>query len=520
MRVFSSLLFGALLAGGCASTQIGDEAEGSSDLTTASGIQRRLVVDGTRLVDPATKESVTLRGVNLAGNAKLPPFLPFRPNADGQLDVAAIEHHFELLGGKGFNSIRLTLYWEAYEAERGRYDETYLGRLVEVAKAASRKNLYVIVDIHQDLFSRHAGRGCGSGFPRWTVPERYRAASPLNPGVGCGGAWPNEVVSGTVTESFASFYRNEDGVRDAYLDMLERVMARMKDVPGVLGIDPLNEPIYNIFTDVGGEGMSELGSLYRDAAERVRSVFPDATMFLEGHIWTNNGGVFINTVPGLPAIGVPVTLPKPSFGNVVYAPHVYHVDTMGSHRFDVANRDQVFSKEFDTLESVGRAWNAPVWIGEFGIHADTESAPEYFDTFYARMNRMRMHGAVWNDSPHWGQDGFTDDGWNSEDLSLFDGRDQTFRSFYRGSAYVERVAGASERISDTQDVAGGPRTLVVAATVRPEDPPGTTVIFLPKTPSSVTGSGTTCRVGTTASGGRALLCDVRHPGSYAVSITY
>lgn len=134
------------------------------------------------------------------------------------------------------------------------------------------------------------------------------------------------------------------------------------------------------------------------------------------------------------------------------------------------------------------------------------------------MNRSGIHGAVWNDSPHWGQDGVADDGWNSEDLSLFDGR--SFRSFYRSSAYVERIIGRPERVGDTQEVAGGPRTLLVEATVRPEDAIGTTVIFLPTTPISVTGSGATCRAGTSASGGRALLCDVEYPGSYSVSILY
>lgn len=511
------LLFCLALPGlaACAIEHAGEHDDAAPEINASSA---RLVVDGHRFVDPATKETVILRGVNLAGSAKLPPFLPFMPLADGSLDEPAIERHFDLLAGVGINSLRLTIYWEAYEPERGAYDETYLARMVKLAEIASRKNLYVIVDIHQDLFSRHAGKGCGSGFPRWTVPERFRAPAPLNPGVGCGLGWINEVMAEAVGGSFGAFYANEGGVRDAYLDMLARVMERMHHVPRVLGIDPLNEPIYNLLSDLGGEDGSELGSLYRDATKRVRAVFPEATMFLEGHIWTNNGNLFWSMGPGLPSLGVPLSLPKPSYGNVVYAPHFYHIDTMQSHRFKLSDRGFIFSTEFDNIAAIQRAWNVPVWIGEFGVHADTENAPEYFDTFYARMNRAQMSGAVWNTSPHWGQDGRLDDGWNHEDLSIVDGRTQTIRPFYRPSAYVERVAGTPTRVDDTQPVARGPRELRLEATAGAEL--GETVIYVPKEPSSVAPENATCAAGVTRAGGRAVVCRPAAPGAYAITIRY
>lgn len=522
MRLTPLLLLS--LAGSAGACALPSGASDNSDdhdaleAAATSASSARLLVDGQRLVDPTTKQTVVLRGVNLAGSAKLPPFLPFATQTDGTFDVAAIERHFDLLASAGANSIRLTIFWEAYEPERGHYDETYLARMTEIAAIASRKNLYVVVDIHQDLFSRHAGKGCGSGFPRWTVPERFRAEAPKNPGVGCGQAWANEVIDGAVGGAFGAFYANEGGVRDAYLAMLERVMSEMKRVPRVLGIDPLNEPIYNLLSDLGGESGSELGSLYRDATSRVRQVFPSATMFLEGHIWTNNGSVVFSMGPGLPSFGAPVTLPKPSYGNVVYAPHFYHIGTMVSHRFKLSDRAFVFSTEFDNIAAVQRDWNAPVWIGEFGIFADTENAPDYFDTFYARMNRAHMSGAVWNSSPHWGEDGRLDDGWNDEDLSIVDGRSDTLRPFYRASAYAERIAGTPVRQDDVQPNAGGPRELRLDADAGEEL--GETVIYLPRTPTSVSGSNATCAGGATIAGGPALVCRVDAPGRYTVTVRY
>ena len=36
------------------------------------------------------------------------------------------------------NAVRLLFLWEAYEPERGEYDEAYLGRMVAIARAAWR----------------------------------------------------------------------------------------------------------------------------------------------------------------------------------------------------------------------------------------------------------------------------------------------------------------------------------------------------------------------------------------------
>lgn len=61
--------------------------------------------------------------------------------------------------------IRLVVSREAYEPERGAYRADYLAAMVDIAQAASRRGLYVIVDIHQDGFARNLAGGCGDGVP-------------------------------------------------------------------------------------------------------------------------------------------------------------------------------------------------------------------------------------------------------------------------------------------------------------------------------------------------------------------
>src|SRR4051795_5400850 len=87
----------------------------------------------------ATGGAVILRGVNVAGNAKVPPFRGITDEA--QLDP---------LPGWGVNVLRLLFIWEAYEPSSGTYDEAYLADYLRVVRAAGARGLYVIVDFHQD----------------------------------------------------------------------------------------------------------------------------------------------------------------------------------------------------------------------------------------------------------------------------------------------------------------------------------------------------------------------------------
>src|SRR5262247_3362387 len=67
-----------------------------------------------RFVD-AQGRVVLLRGMNVAGNSKVPDF---RPVADPTF--------FDPLRQFGMNAIRFLFTWEAYEPQMGAYDDTYL----------------------------------------------------------------------------------------------------------------------------------------------------------------------------------------------------------------------------------------------------------------------------------------------------------------------------------------------------------------------------------------------------------
>ena len=128
----------------------------------------------------AQNREITLRGINVAGDAKLPAAPDMSSHIsehffDGDsvsfvgrpfpLDEAHI--HFSRLRRWGYNSIRYVFTWEAIEhAGPGKYDDAWVDFTLEVLRTAKSYGFYVFMDPHQDAWSRFSG---GSGAPMWTL---------------------------------------------------------------------------------------------------------------------------------------------------------------------------------------------------------------------------------------------------------------------------------------------------------------------------------------------------------------
>jgi endoglycosylceramidase len=186
----------------------------------------RLSVAGDRIVDAAGR-TVVLRGVNLG--RKNAPFLPDRAEAD-----------YAALGRWGFNCVRFYLNWAAIEPEPGVYDAAFMEGVAQQVAWANVHGVYVLLDIHQDLYSEKIPGG--NGAPAWATLDDGQ------PHVMPGGPWGAAYfTSPQVHQAFDSFWANREGpggvgLQDRFAAAAQALARRFADNPGVMGIDLYNEP--------------------------------------------------------------------------------------------------------------------------------------------------------------------------------------------------------------------------------------------------------------------------------------
>ena len=413
-------------------------ASSQSAFADHSAIKPLLRVDGKHFRDRAGRV-VLLRGVNVSGGAKVPPFLPVRSLSD--LDV---------LPAYGFNVIRLVFIWEAFEPSLGVYNLDYLRTIRQVADATWQRGLYVIIDLHQDGFSRFTAKGAGDGFPPWACSKRAELSTPDN-GPNCKN-WPIKmVIDPAVHRSFNDFYSDIDGHRTRYLAMLDQLSREFSSCPGVIGYDLLNEP--------WGRERQEISPLYHDAAHVIRAHDPSAIMFIEGHVSTN--------------YGIQTKLARPTFGNVAYAPHFY--DPLTIMRNGWRGRPLVIRHAFQNMKAKADEWNVPLFLGEFGRPPSARASNHYISKIYDHLDESLASGAQWNYTPTW--TAVNQDDWNAEDFNIL-GPDGTPRNNFQPRPYPAATAGTPLRFAFEK--AAEPGQSHRLDYVWQHDPArGTTEIFLP-----------------------------------------
>lgn len=318
---------------------------------------------------------VLLRGANVSGRSKTPPFLPFDDPT-----------WFDTLAGWGMNAIRLLVTWEAIEPERGTYDRAYLATIAGLARAAGERGLHVVVDFHQDLFARRFG---GDGAPAWAVCGDGRAAT------GREWFWYYGLSRG-VHRSFAAFWRDEGGLRTAFLDAVGHTMTALADVAAVVGYDLFNEPMAPPAELVGGRfERTWLADFHRDCIALRDRLAPGRVLMIE-------------PTP-MAAFGVPTTLPALDGRDLAYAPHLYDATAILASRYLPRLSTVPPTLARLTATAASRSW--PLVVGEFGVLNGIADADAMMEDQCRRLDRAFASWLVWHFNP-------TEVDWNAEDASI------------------------------------------------------------------------------------------------------
>jgi endoglycosylceramidase len=377
----------------------------------------RLTADGRLLRDAASRQ-VLLRGVNAGGRSKLPPFFPFEFRESGQPDqlaapafADALRAYVERLASWGLDVVRLSWSWEGLEPTRGTVDETYLARYVEMVRAFGARGIFVIVEFHQDVFARPY---CGDGFPLWACPQ------PLPPAPASCAAWYTGYSAGPdVAAAFDRFWRNEDGLQDAFVAAWSRVAARTFAVEQVIGFDVLNEP-YQGTAEKKPWAEQTLRPFYERLAEALRAAAaPGALILVEP--------------TGMEGPTAATDLPRPAVDGLVLAPHYYSPMVFLTHAFDAKVDLLTPTRSWD---GVAASWGVPFLLGEYGMVASGSGVADYVRAQHDALDQVGGHGTIWEAS-------LSKVDWNDEGYGLLQPEDGAERPAVAAlvRAYPRAIAG-------------------------------------------------------------------------------
>lgn len=330
------------------------------------------------------------------------------------------------MAGLGFNVLRLALSWSLLEPEPGHYDRRYLDRIAQVVGWAGEKGIYVILDMHENAYSRYFQRPVppplpgGSpvslnnhtGAPPWAVvtgnlpSEVYFGQREFNPAVGAAftSFWLNVPISASAGEAPGR------GLQDHYIGALSALARRFAGNSAVVGYGVFNEPWPGfvpppLFEDLLMfpfyrrviDALTGAGDGLRCPASTPAVAvcgYPDLGVHDRRHLFFVEPDHLREQTDLLTHLPMPIS----SYPNIVYSIHAY------THKFTLdalAGQDPGhasyppggFELSYASAEVEARSAGAALFVSEFG------NEPEEDDLLLAaqlgEQERHQVGGTLW-----------------------------------------------------------------------------------------------------------------------------
>lgn len=346
---------------------------GVSDPGTSTELTQLRVRDpgpSAAIVDGHGRQ-VQLRGTNLNHLADY-----FQPYAQLPTTLPVTDDDWDSLVARGYNTIRLVTTWSAWQPERGRIDEAYAAQVREAVRTANEHGLYVVIDMHQDAWSKHVFTPADEVCPPGTSPQKGWDGAPAWATITDGAPTCSPAGrenSPAVRAAWDSFYADRDGIRTELAALWGRIAAEYAHVPGVAGYDLLNEPGFG--NDGGEVTIGGLTAFFRDSLDAIRSA--ERAAGAAPHL------VFFET--GVTGQLVTRFTDDP---DMVFAPHVY-AEAIGP------SFPGLLDLLFQALKVLAAGYGTPVWVGEFNQYGSEENQRSWMSRFAGLADSQGYAGGTW-----------------------------------------------------------------------------------------------------------------------------
>ncbi len=292
------------------------------------------------------------------------------------------ENDLKLMAQYGINCIRLIFSWSRLEPQRGQYNSTYIQQLSNFIETAAKYKIYVLLDMHQDAFSKHIftpnNESCENplngwdGAPLWAIYTDNQPTCMSSSG-GVGG----RESSPAVIHAWQNFWDNKNDIQDACIQAWKELVKHTAKYWNVVGYDLLNEPSLG-YKPINEESY-KLGKFYRKAINAIRLSEQDAKA--DKHI------IFFEMSVTWNGQGIPF-IPSPDFTeeeNIVFAPH---------HYFESISNLLTIEQGLDLLYGLSKLYETTTFIGEFGFFGNPTSDVNKYKRF-AKKEDANFTSSTW-----------------------------------------------------------------------------------------------------------------------------
>lgn len=301
--------------------------------------------------------SIILHGLNISNMAKY---------SYNQMSWQSYNDYKRMKDEWGFNCIRFLIFWSALEPQPGIYNDTYLDLVEERINWSEELNLKVILDMHQDLYSKKFG---GNGAPDWAVDDDGFNFKPLDP-------WWFNYIQPAVRRAFKNFW-TKDEIQIHFINTWIHVAERFTNKK-ILGYEILNEPYFGTFLPTIFE-KTYLKNFYHKIINSIRSVDPNHYIFYEPQIMTNSG--FKSYLPPL------------NSEKVVYAPHFYQPTV--HEGLPYLGFPFLISRTLNLRNTEAEDAKVPWLLGEFGVKNSTSGMKSYLIDMLRFLNYNTASWTYW-----------------------------------------------------------------------------------------------------------------------------
>lgn len=330
--------------------------------------------------------ALILRGTNVESAAK---------SAVGHA-ISLTDSEIEFIArDMGFNAIRYLIFWDGVEPEPGQYDEAYLDQVVRDIGRFHAQGFHVLVDMHQDVY---AARFCCDGAPEWAIRDDGASFSLQE-------NWAFNYFQPAVQAAWDNFWAYDEGdhadLQDHYVAMWQHVARRLRDVPGVIGYDIMNEPhpgsafdtlevLARLDSTLSPDFDRErLGPFFQRAIDAIRKSDSERYIFFEPRYGSPGNGS--------PSWLEPLVDPRDGEPRIGYAPHLYSLEL---------EKDGVYRADDETLPLWEKERRKelerqpmPFVLGEWGLAFGATDADVFVRELMEMGERMLMSWLHWSWDP-------------------------------------------------------------------------------------------------------------------------